>query len=248
VELYSPSGGNWSAAASLLTAREYHSATVLGNGAVLIAGGGDASGAYLSSAELYNSSTNTWSSTGSLVTARIEHTAVLLAGNQVLIAGGINNNTVGYLASSELYDTAAMTWSATGSMATPRVYHTETLLATGQVLVTGGQNNNGYIASVELYTPAPASCTVTVPSNASLGNCPAVLSSGSSCQLACSAGYTLTGPATTCQNGTLSTQTCVPGTPSVPAMPTWAVLSLCLGVVGSGIVVLRPRRFAMKAN
>ncbi len=51
-ELYDPATGSWSATGSLATGRRYHTATLLPNGKVLVAGG--YTGAYLSSAKLYD--------------------------------------------------------------------------------------------------------------------------------------------------------------------------------------------------
>ena len=52
----------WSAAGSLATARGYHTATLLPNGKVLVAGGGSTViGGSLASAELYDPAANTWS-------------------------------------------------------------------------------------------------------------------------------------------------------------------------------------------
>jgi hypothetical protein len=53
VELYDPSAGTFLAAGGMIEEREGHSATLLGNGQVLIAGG-EGPDAYLSSAELYD--------------------------------------------------------------------------------------------------------------------------------------------------------------------------------------------------
>ncbi len=145
---------NFSSTGSLATARNGHTATLLPNGMVLVAGGGGNSG-LLASAELYNPATGTWSATGNLVTARDGHTATLLPNGMVLVAGGygISNS---YLASAELYNPATGTWSTTGNLATGRNSHTATLLPNGMVLVAGGENSGtgNYLASTELYNPA----------------------------------------------------------------------------------------------
>ena len=73
---------------SLGTARHGHTATLLPNGKVLVAGGYSGSGS-LASAELYDPATGTWSATGSLGTARDHHTATLLPNGKVLVAGGL---------------------------------------------------------------------------------------------------------------------------------------------------------------
>src|SRR6266404_5636556 len=52
---------------SLNTARYVHTATLLSNGKVLVAGGDSISG-YLTSAELYDPASESWSATGSLNT------------------------------------------------------------------------------------------------------------------------------------------------------------------------------------
>ena len=65
-----------------------HTATLLPNGKVLVAGGCGIGSHSLSSAELYDPATGSWSGTGSLGTARSEHTATLLPNGKVLVAGG----------------------------------------------------------------------------------------------------------------------------------------------------------------
>jgi N-acetylneuraminic acid mutarotase len=145
--------GAWSSAGSLNTIRSTHTATLLPNGKVLVAGGLGTGGVYLASAELYDPATGTWTVTGSMNFARSEHTATLLPNGKVLVAGGLGTGGV-YLASAELYDPASGTWTATGSMGAARYEHMLAVLANGQVLVVGGANSTNVLASAELYNPA----------------------------------------------------------------------------------------------
>jgi WD40 repeat protein len=152
--------GTWTATGSLNTAREYHTATLLPDGKVLVAGGYDGNGFMLASAELYHPASGTWGATGSLHTERDFHTATLLPNGKVLVAGGFTF-TSGFIASAELYDPATGTWTATGSLATAHYLHTATLLPNGKVLVAGGADSSGFLASAELYDPATGTWTAT---------------------------------------------------------------------------------------
>ena len=133
---------------SLNTGRFRHTATLLSNGTVLVAGGGDFAS---TSAELYEPPTGTWSTTGSLIHGHVGGTATLLPNGKVLIVGGYDGNFPRRYA--ELYDPASGTWTATGSLASPRSDHTATLLSNGNVLVVGGSAPSP-LASAELYDPA----------------------------------------------------------------------------------------------
>src|SRR5438093_516162 len=76
---------------SLNTARYLHTATLLLNGNVLVAGGFGMAG-NLASVELYDPASGTWTDTGSLATGRDAHTATLLPSGKVLVAGGYNSS------------------------------------------------------------------------------------------------------------------------------------------------------------
>src|SRR5207249_11438090 len=118
----------------MTTNRYYHTATLLPNGKVLVAGG-KTGGVTLSSTELFDPATGTWTKTGPLNFARYFHSATLLLNGQVLVAGGYGGNV---LSSAELYDPATGKWTATNAMSTPRGNHTATLLRNGRVFVAGG--------------------------------------------------------------------------------------------------------------
>jgi Bacterial Ig-like domain (group 2)/Galactose oxidase, central domain/Kelch motif len=143
---------------SMTSARQWHTATLLNNGKVLVAGGVNA-GLPLASAELYDPATGSFTATGSMTSVGYDHTATLLNNGKVLIAGGYTAAGLG--TSAELYDPATGTFTATGSMTSARVFHTATLLNNGKVLIAGGENATGPLASAEFYDPATGTFTAT---------------------------------------------------------------------------------------
>ena len=151
------SSGTWALTGSLNTARAAHTATLLPNGQVLVAGGENTTG-FLASAELYNPSTGKWTETGSMSTPRINHQATLLPNGQVLVSGG--HSSTGALASAELFNPSTGQWTTTGSMTVPRTGHSALLLGNGQVLVVAG-DNTGTDSSAELYNPAKGTWRAT---------------------------------------------------------------------------------------
>jgi hypothetical protein len=142
---------------NLNTGRSGHTATLLSNGKVLVAGGTDSSSAHLASAELYDPATETFTLTGSMNTTRSSHQATLLTNGKVLVTGGDPSGGV----TAELYDPTTGTFSATGSMNTAHYLFTATLLNNGKVLIAGGQGGVQQVASAELYDPTTGTFTLT---------------------------------------------------------------------------------------
>jgi hypothetical protein len=166
-EIYSVDGGWFGSAAEsyrMIEERSDHTATLLLDGKVLVAGGSDANGTYLDSAELYTiNELDAFSATGSMATVRGGgHTATLLPDGKVLVVGG-SVVDFGILSSAELYDPATGMFSFAGDMTAARAGHTATLLNNGKVLIAGGHGyyDEGVWSSAELYDPATETFTAT---------------------------------------------------------------------------------------
>jgi len=138
-------------------ARTNHTATLLADGTVLLAGG-----LGLASAERYDPGTAKFMpTTGSMSMARSGHTATLLTtgpnAGKVLITGGQANSGSAAYATAELFDPGPGTFTLTiGSMSVARTGHNATLLSDGTVLITGGGT-----ATAELFDPRTGIFTTT---------------------------------------------------------------------------------------
>jgi len=159
----STTAGNFTAVGSMTTARAAHTATLLPNGKVLIAGGAGYGFQALASAELYDPSTRTFAPTGSMIMPRYDHSATLLADGRVLIAGGTQNvNARAFVFTAEIYDPSTGAFTATGDLtsiggevdASPG--DVTTLLPDGRVFVAAANN-------AEIYDPNSGTFTPTGP-------------------------------------------------------------------------------------
>jgi N-acetylneuraminic acid mutarotase len=156
-ELYDSRTGSWSAAAPMLEARGYHTATLLGDGRS--SSPGTLRG--LDSAEIYDPVADAWSATRSMAVGRAGHVASPLGDGRVLVAGG-QDGTEAVIASTEIYDPGTGSWTTAAALSQARLLPTVTQLLDGRVLVTGGQDGAGAaLASAELFDPRAGTWTST---------------------------------------------------------------------------------------
>ena len=150
------------------SARAGHSATLLSDGRVLVAGGyetfqiGAEQGHQraLDSAEIYDPQSDSWQPAGVLGAKRSLHAATMLSNGMVLISGGhsmdssLPGSDYQYHSSSEIFDPATGAFTLTASMNTARESHNAVRLPSGRVLATCGANDSqGMIGSCEIYNP-----------------------------------------------------------------------------------------------
>jgi hypothetical protein len=133
----------------MTTPRANHSATMLGDGRILIVGGTASHHAVLASAEIFDPKTNKFAPASGLHEARFSHASALLTTGKVLIAAGASGiGANNFLASAEIYDPQAGAFIPTGKLNEARCKLPDaTLLLDGRVLIVGGA------ASAEIYDP-----------------------------------------------------------------------------------------------
>jgi hypothetical protein len=173
-ELYDLASG-FAFTGNMTSYRRLHTATVLTDGSVLIAGGRNEYGLagqcgptqaciFLNSAEIYDPASNGFTGTGGMTTSsRAGHTATRLNDGTVLVTGGSNVDSSGVeyaLNTAEIYSPINHAFGAFAStnnyMSTARYAHTATLLNNGKVLIAGGIDNQPstrFLNDAELYDP-----------------------------------------------------------------------------------------------
>lgn len=150
------------ATGSLTVPRFHHTATLLQDGRVLVAGG-DALG---TAAEIYDPATGAFVTTGSMgIARRGGHAATLLADGRVLVSGG-GNPKPNPEAGAELYDPATGSFTPTGAMLHGRTGHTATTLPDGKVLIVGGCctiSADSFYVDDEIYDPVTGAFSAASP-------------------------------------------------------------------------------------
>lgn len=147
--------------------RRDHTATRLGDGRVLVAGGIDPSlKTAHTAAEVYLPSGD-WTKTASLRTGRTRHAAALISGGRVLAVGGSTGSAP--LASAETWDPLTGQWAATGAMTAARDWTRIVSLVDGAVLAAGGARGATIDPGAELFDPSTGTWTSTASMGAARG-------------------------------------------------------------------------------
>lgn len=153
VDIWDPATFEWTKKSFLVRARRAHTATLLPDGRVLVAGGTDGGkndgtdgGTQLGTAEIYDPGADLWTELeAKLVTPRGLHTAALLPTGAVMLLGGLDASGS---ASREVEIFHEGLWQRLDPLVGDRLHHASALLPSGAVLVMGGYHQ----ATAELYT------------------------------------------------------------------------------------------------
>ena len=164
--LWDPSG-TWQVGPSPLEERQWHTATRLQDGRVLLVGNESWSLDSPESAEVYDPATDAFTRVGEpLDYISGSQTATLLQDGRVLITGGDTSDPngdpryVGPLRTAETWDPATGQFSRAGTMDIGRRAHQAVLLPDGRVLVVGGSTertatfHDPGTATTEIWDPA----------------------------------------------------------------------------------------------
>ncbi len=172
-QLYDSATGRFTTTGSLATGRNFHTATRLDDGRVLIAGGFHAQQGTLDSAELYDPATGAFTpAAGAMTVPRELYTATRLPDGRVLLAGGFNTHSHRTLVSAELYDPKTGQFTRTpGMMDVSRFGHDALWVpALKKVLIAGGKQhdvNTGRewkaLDGAELFDPGTGRFTLLPP-------------------------------------------------------------------------------------
>jgi hypothetical protein len=177
VELFDPKANQWKPGAPMHQARNWHTATLLEDGRVLVVGGAREQKSHLASAEYYQPSDDAWVSAPSLSQSRCLHQAVRLTDGSVLVVGGRSNqvpaegqapdavqaqrphgastSASGFgmpIASAERW-VADAGWALLPEPVDPRQRHALVALSDARALVVGGATRTGLTNLAELWTP-----------------------------------------------------------------------------------------------
>jgi len=174
-EIYDPITGSWTLLPALSEYRAAHSASLLDDGRLLIAGGTEGSGSHeltdvadllgssLKQTEYLDPATLTWTNGPNIPEPKAGHGCITLADGRILMSGGITYSTIfgiripDFSNQASIYDPATGTFSSARNIGSKRALFAEVLLPSGKVAFFGGAGgdilNVGPIRNCNLYDP-----------------------------------------------------------------------------------------------
>ncbi len=159
-DILDPGTGSWSPVASTTYLYAHHTANLLKDGRVLVAGGSGEPSGHMG-AEIYDPVADAWTQVPAMVANRHSHAAALLRDGRVLVAGGdIEGGGIDGITSALLFNPSSHTWSPTRSMRHERRDFTLIQLRDNRVLAAGGYHH-GATATAELFDPDLGTWTPT---------------------------------------------------------------------------------------
>ncbi len=150
-EVYDETTDKWSIVDSMKTRRSSHSATLLKDGKVLVAGGGISPNP-LASCEIYDPVQNKWINAAPMNIARENHNAVLLPDGKVLVIAGYGKDNIFPTRSVELYDPVLDKWKIVDSIKVGESAGSAFILDDKYILLVGSNSNQTLIWEIYDYT------------------------------------------------------------------------------------------------
>ena len=146
---------------AMTTMRAAHSATLLPDGLILIAGGctEHSCEGTTASTELLDPETGTSQPGPDMLEPRVGHAAVALPDGRVILIGGFGASAV--TRTTEIYDPATGDFTPGPDLTEPRADPVAFLLADGSVLIAGGYGGSVSLATAELLDPDTMTFTPT---------------------------------------------------------------------------------------
>ena len=149
VEIFDPATDSWSLAGNLQVARSRHSASLLGDGRIVVLGGASETvagpGGALAAGEAFDPETGEWTAITPACSGRFGHSAILLDDGRLVLLGGQSDALV--TTSVESYDPETDRWSLSVGTKLGRVGASASALHNGSLLVAGGSLRSSYEVS-----------------------------------------------------------------------------------------------------